>query len=140
MTGLRRRLRLWAAASLVMQSAWLFALMPLDCCAAHQPASAKPECHDEAPKPPDCHMEAAGAAACPMHQNAGHAGQSNPRCTMRASCNGPMTGLLSLLSAQGILPAAPALSAPVEARAATATLHEQLTRRFIPPDSPPPRA
>ena len=111
---LRQHLRAWAAISLVVQSAWVFALVPADCCAEHTPMA---------------------AASC--HEEGAHATDSD--CVMRGRCGGPMGALMSLLSAQAVLtpPAHTRLDASVST--SIAETREQLISRVIPPDSPPPR-
>ena len=134
--NLRRHLRVWAAVSLIAQSAWLFALVPRDCCAAHMSATAA--CHDEVTPVPHCPMEDSTGAACPMHR----AGETHPvadDCRMRADCNGPMSALLTLLSVQAVLPDAAAGLAAAAPTSHTVVLREQPLARFVPPDLPPPR-
>jgi hypothetical protein len=140
MKCLRRRLRVWAAASLVMQSAWLFALMPADCCAAHQPAKADTECHESPASPTGHHIEAAEGAVCPMHHGAGQANTSAPACSMRANCAGPMSALISMLAVHGILAEASSLAPPVAALTPPRLPLKHLTNLDPTPDSPPPRA
>ena len=131
----RRHLRAWAALSLVLQSAWLFALVPRDCCSAHTPA--EQACHEEVEKP-HCPMQSAAGEACPMHRTAApHSPQDD--CSMRGSCSGPMAALLSMLSAQAILSDAPRALATPRATVHVDSVVEQLITRFVPPDSPPPR-
>jgi hypothetical protein len=101
MFSLRRRLRLWAAAALVMQSVWVFVLLPGSCCAAHDKATPAPACHEETPVA-HCPLKATDGAACPMHGD--HQTEGRPRCTMTNGCDGPMAALLSLLSATGVVP------------------------------------
>ena len=71
MRALRRRLRLVVAAWLVFQVVSLAALVPLDCCDAHTPASAlrNERCHESAGSA-FCPMRARTGRACPMHQDA----------------------------------------------------------------------
>ena len=135
--NLRRHLRAWAALSLLLQSAWLFALVPRDCCAAHT-APAAQSCHEEVAPPPHCPMMSGDGAACPMHQTAAtHPAQDD--CSMRGTCSGPMGALLSLLSAQAILADGPrSVSQPAETVRLSSS-RERLVTLFVPPDSPPPR-
>jgi hypothetical protein len=113
--NLRQQLRAWALLPLLVQSAWLFALVPADCCAEHRPA-AMPSCHEE------------------------QTHSSDGECVMRGQCDGPMTALLSLLSAQAVLTPPPQTWSNASASLSFLAPPEQLLKRFIPPDSPPPRA
>ena len=72
----RRRLRLWVITWLLFQVASLSAVVPRDCCLAHRPAAPTDEqkCHE------------------PVSE----------QCVMRASCDGPLGVLLTLISNLGI--------------------------------------
>lgn len=113
MKAIRRRLRLWVAAWLVVQAASLSAFVPRDCCAAHRPASHQaPSCHESAPA---------------------------PHCSMRGECDGPMAALVTVLSNIGVLPAALTVSPDLHASPVRVRPLERLLSRLAPPDSPPPR-
>ena len=133
---IRRHLRTWTVLSLILQSAWLFALVPRDCCAAHiKPAESS--CHEE-PMALQCPMQAGDGTACPVHRTAAaHAATKD--CAMRGRCSGPMAGLLSLLSAQAILSDSPSVFAKPSGLPHLDGTHEQVVTLFVPPDSPPPR-
>jgi hypothetical protein len=143
MTTLRRRLRLWAVAWLVCQTALLVAFVPWDCCVAHKMTKVRAErsCHEPAPTAAACPMHgAANGAACPMHGD--HAKHEKPTssCSMRGTCQGPMAALLSLLSNYGPLSDPFDLVPDVRFVTAVSPLQEQLVVRLTPPESPPPRA
>src|SRR5918999_5778707 len=93
----RGRLRVIAITCLVFQVAWLTALVPRDCCAAHRPADrSERSCHQPVPKV-QCPMRSADGTPCPMHGG-------KTECSLRGSCSGPMASLLALLTNHGILP------------------------------------
>lgn len=135
--SVRRRLRSWTALTLVVQCAWLFAIVPSDCCAAHEAQPQDAPCHEEAP-PPHCAMEAANGAACPMHRGDAVPGRSN--CRMRTECGGPMSALLSLLAGRAILPAFAIATLDPPSTTLQTAVGAALPSRFVPPDAPPPRA
>ncbi len=153
MTTFRRHPRLWVTAWLVFQVASLSALVPRNCCAAHQPAAVKTEhsSHDSVPAT-DCPMLAADGTACPMHR--GHGGHGDHRehgessshedpsgeCSIRGRCAGPMASLLALLSNQGVLPEGVAALPDVESRSVSPAVRESVVSRLASPDPPPPRA
>ena len=112
MITLRRGLRLWATAWLVFQVATLSALVPRDCCFVHRPAAAEESCHKPAPV----------------------------KCAMRATCDGPMAALLTMLSNLGIPPAAIGVVPDLPSSQTTVTTRENLISDSTPPDPPPPRA
>ena len=117
MTGFRRGLQRWAVAGLLLQAAAFGALVPRDCCRAHthdRKEAAKPSCHTTAEKTDD-------------------------RCALRGTCDGPMTGMVALLSQLGVMPAPTA--APVDTGDTALVLAFVLEpdRLATPPDSPPPR-
>jgi hypothetical protein len=93
----------------------LLALVPVNCCADHMPVAA-----------PSCHEEQAYA--------------SDRECVMRGHCGGPMSALLSLLSAQAVLTAPCRTAVDTAVFETVIPTREQLVTRFVPPDSPPPRA
>ena len=150
MTTFRRHPRLWVTAWLVFQVASLSALVPRNCCAAHQPAAVKTEhsSHDSAAAT-DCPMLAADGTACPMHRGHGnhrergesssHEGPSG-ECSIRGRCDGPMASLLALLSNQGVLPEPVAGLPDVESYSVSPALPESVVSRLASPDPPPPRA
>jgi hypothetical protein len=111
---IRRSLRLWVAAWLVFQAASLSAIVPRECCLTHStPAPASEQkCHE------------------PVSE----------RCVMRASCDGPMAGLLTLIANLGIPTAAFGLAFDPPASSVPASVHEDPLGVPFRPDSPPPRA
>jgi hypothetical protein len=133
----RRQLRTFATLALVMQSAWVLAIVPLDCCAAHETPRAKPSCHEEVAAA-HCLMKDSQGAACPMHQK-GRAIPDQP-CRMKSTCSGPMAGLVALLTIQGVLPDTQSFGPVLTGVPYRGQSREQLTSRFVPPESPPPRA
>ena len=161
MACLRRNLRVFVTTWLMFQVAWLTALVPRNCCAAHRPA--EKSCHESAAAT-HCPMRDATGRPCPMHR--GHAGHDSPEpdpaehhhqtlgsahhtqtpsapssdCRLSGVCDGPMAALFALLSNHGILPEATEALPSVAARQVAPPVHESLTGRFEQPDSPPPRA
>lgn len=130
MTSLRRNLRPWVTAWLLCQVAALSALVPRDCCAAHRPATVEKQHggQDEAP--------------CPLHKETTTSADepSNPRCSMRGTCAGPMAGLAALLSNQGVLSEPFAMLPDLHESRITVPTRENLITRLAPPNPPPPRA
>ena len=143
MTGIRRHLRAYAMFWLLVQAAQVAALVPLDCCAAHQTSrtATRATCHQAAP--PHCPMADRGAQ-CPMHANHVQTGASTRipagECTMRGTCGGPLAALLVLLSNQGILTRLRTTTPAFDAQQMTLGIHERVTARLDSPDPPPPRA
>ena len=129
MAALRGRLRAFATTWLVFQVAWLAVLVPRDCCAAHRPAAAS--CHESAP------VEATAAAG---HHHATSAPSMPDDCRLTGACDGPMAGLLTLLSGHGILPSATAVPSHATVRPAWTPSLASVIPFFESPDSPPPRA
>ena len=101
MSPVRKHLRFWVVAWLVFQAVALSALVPRDCCAAHRPVPTEVACH-----------ETVGATA--HSSSEATVPDSGEECTMRGSCNGPMSALAALLGNQGILTDSSA--APLDAR------------------------
>ena len=151
MTALRQRVRLLAVTVLLLQLATLSAFVPRNCCPAHQARtiSAKP-CHEDAPAPAEyCPMRGSSGAACPMHASgqpseaSSHEHHSQPPtgdCSMRGTCNGPMSAMLNLLSTYGILPDQSAVAANDDHVLIATLAAVSPVRRFAPPEPPPPRA
>ena len=134
MATLRRRLRVLATAWLMLQVAWLTALVPRDCCDAHRVAAKG--CH-ESVTAPQCPMQAASGRPCPMHRGA----QETPAdCRLTGSCGGPMAAMFALLSNHGLLPSTATARPHADVRPVAAAVRGNLIDRFQPPDSPPPRA
>lgn len=109
----RRGLRLWVIAWLLFQAASLSAFVPRDCCLAHRPAAPTEEqkCHEPV----------------------------SDQCVMRASCDGPLGVLLTLMLNLGI-PGGPfGLFLDVHASALTSSLREKSVGNSFRPDPPPPR-
>ena len=152
MAFIRRRLRLAVTAWLVVQVALLSALVPRDCCAAHQAASQNERsCHEE--KPAEyCPMRGADGTPCPMHRGgrAGpdeHAADHNPsdrepasQCSIRGTCSGPGAALFALLSNHGVLPDAFEVFPDFDAHATGIRADASLIGRLASPDPPPPRS
>lgn len=140
MPAVRCGLRRWAVVCLLLQAAALGALVPRDCCKAHEhDTSRASSCHD-ARTAVQCPMRGPDGAACPMHR-----GDAAPRqpgtsdCALRGTCTGPMSGMVALLSQLGVMPAPTA--APVDTGDTALVLAFVLEpdRPATPPDSPPPR-
>ena len=143
MMVLRRRLRLWVGAWLVVQAASLSAFVPRDCCAAHR-TDAAPPASDHHATGAHCPMPAADGTPCPMHSgspgHAGHEQRPTPECSMRGACDGPMSGLAVLLSPHAILPDFVA-ALPPDAGASVAPVgFERLLGCLASLDPPPPRS
>jgi hypothetical protein len=158
MTILRRHVRLWATAWLVLQAASLSAFVPRDCCAAHRPEVAKPSCHEVAPQS-HCPMRAADGKPCPMHrapETAVHEGHGSHgdhdaagdptddrraperRCVIGGTCQGPTFALI--LSNPGLVPDA-TVTMPQLAIVEPASVFDRTPRAgFQPPHPRPPRA
>ena len=139
MTTIRRRLRLFVAAWLVIQAASLSALVPRECCAAHRQAhDAEPGCHEKA-APARCPMPAADGTPCPMHRTKDTAQRSDDTCSMRGTCDGPVAALLAQLSNYGLVTDSFELLPDLHVTSARIHPREHLTGRLAPPDPPPPR-
>jgi hypothetical protein len=162
MTVLRRRLRVAVAAWLLFQVASLSALVPRNCCAAHQTAARTARCHEPA-ESSYCPLRASTGAACPMHrkaqghheqaqvsEHAGHAqthpepataeSSQNDRCALQATCTAPMTALAVLLSTHGVMPAATGILPDRRDTPALQPRQKDLVNHLAVPDGPPPRA
>jgi hypothetical protein len=147
MTRLRHHLRFWVTTWLVFQVMSLSALVPRDCCAAHRLATEKEKtCHEEAAAThasadgAHCPMPGKTGETCPMHGTS-HDGQTPARkCTMQGTCNGPMAALFVIISNHGVLTEPPQLARDLTVAVAPRPGREELVSRFVPPDSPPPRA
>jgi hypothetical protein len=126
MTTIRRRLRFWVAAWLVFQAASLAALVPRTCCVPYQAAATD---------------RAANGTPCPMHQSGHHDAEQKPsdRCSMRATCDGPVAAMFALLSNYGVLSDSFLIVPDGHAGSVSLQTRENLTTRLAPPDSPPPR-
>lgn len=144
MTTIRRHLRLWATTWLVVQAGWVSALVPRDCCAAHQPATAhaNDSCHEPAAAA-HCPMPSADGTPCPMHRPAEpreHHQSSTNECALRGTCEGPMSALFALLSNHGILPDSAAAIPNIGIASTSLPARENIVGRRDSPDPPPPRA
>jgi hypothetical protein len=133
----RQHLRAWAIVSLLVQSAWLFAIVPADCCAAHTTATPERACHEEV-QASHCTMAHGGGAACPMHQ-AGTSPSSSDDCRLRGTCAGPMSAFLTLLAAHGVLPTPLETLTSLPLAGPSLDRVPQAVNHFVPPDAPPPR-
>ena len=142
MNSLRRRLRVWAAAWLLIQVASLSAFLPGDCCAAHASKAGAAKAHCDRPvKAAQCPMRAVDGAPCTMHADEHHQpAESMPQCSMRGACGGPAAALVVLLSNHGVLTASFAVSPDPTAGLVTDARRENLTGRLASPEPPPPRA
>ena len=149
MLALRHHLRFWVITWLVFQVVSLSALVPRDCCAAHRMATQKEKtCHDEATAAvhetadgDQCPMPGMEGQACPMHGTGHDNHQSQARkCTMQGRCDGPMAALFVIISNHGVLTEPPQLAHDLTVAVAPNPPREELLSRFVPPDSPPPRA
>ena len=161
MTVLRRRLRVAVAAWLLFQVASLSALVPRNCCSAHQTAARTARCHETA-ESSYCPTRASTGVPCPMHQKAqghheqaqvsehGHAqappdhasakSSQDDRCALRATCTAPMTALAVLLSNHGVMPAAIGVLPDHRDAPALQQCQKDLVNHLAVPDGPPPRA
>jgi hypothetical protein len=145
----RPRRHLFAAIWLAFQVAWLSAVVPRNCCAAHKPEES---CHETAASEV-CPMQAADGTPCPMHRRlaehdqhaaAGveHHHQPAPLttdCGIRSACDGPMSALFTLLSTIGVLPASAVTMPSLSPSADSLALRENVVGRLASPDAPPPR-
>ena len=141
MAALRGRLRVFATTWLMFQVAWLAALVPRDCCAAHRPVQlAETRCHETPPPPADHsgHGAAQPAVAASVHQAPAPA--LPVECRMSGLCDGPMAALATLLSSHGIMPASATSLPRLHANPAWVAFPQGVIGRFEPPDLPPPRA
>jgi hypothetical protein len=140
MAAVRCGLRRWVVVCLLLQAAALGALLPRDCCKAHEhDTSRASSCHD-ARTAVQCPMRGPDGAACPMHRDDAATNQiGTSDCALRGSCSGPMSGMVALLSQVGVMPSstAPAVDTGDTALVLACVLEPE--RRGTPPDSPPPR-
>jgi hypothetical protein len=143
MTTIRRRLRFWVAAWLLFQVASLSALVPRACCVPHRAAATdqEPDCHGNSAAS-QCPGHAGHATPCPMHTSDRHdrEEQTSDRCSMRATCDGPVAAMFALLSNYGVLSESFLILPDVHADSVSLQTRENLISRLAPPDSPPPRA
>lgn len=150
----RGTIRRVAAIWLMLQMAWLTALIPRDCCGAHRPgASQEAGCHSPG-SAAQCPMRAADGTPCPMHSaSVSHAthGHDAPaesrlpddppaRCSLRGACAGPMAALLVLLANHGVLPESTSAMPDVAVRSVVIAADDRTAGDLVPPDPPPPRA
>ena len=77
-----------------------------------------------------------------MHQSGRHDAEDRPndKCSMRATCDGPVAALFALLSNYGVLRDSITLLPDVHTGSVTLQTRQNLISRLAPPDSPPPRA
>jgi hypothetical protein len=66
--------------------------------------------------------------------------QTSDRCSMRATCDGPVAAMFALLSNYGVLSESFLILPDVHADSVSLQTRENLISRLAPPDSPPPRA
>jgi hypothetical protein len=143
MAALRRRLRLFAAAWIVLQATSLSAFVLLDACPTHLQATTaqEPSCHTKA-APAPCPMRAADGLPCPMHRGTVHDSDQTSRdvCSMRGTCDPPVAALVALLANHGVLTESSATLPDLPQSSASSDADEHLIGRLAPPESPPPRA
>lgn len=118
---LRRHLRAFAAAWVVLQSLSLAAFIPPSCCLGNVRSA-------QAPASSHCH-EGMG-----VHHESPASG-----CAMRAACGGQAAALLAALSNIGVLQDAVAV-ADSASGAPLSISRPQLIQQFHTPDAPPPRS
>lgn len=145
MSVLRRRLRLWVTAWLLVQVASLSAFVPRDCCARCRSAAEQPEQDDHEPAPATgSPVRDTDEPPCPMHRNAvsqDEQKQAADECVLRgACCDGTVEAIFPLLTYQGILPESVAALPRADVRRAGRAVHERVAGRLESPDPPPPRA
>ena len=136
----RAHLRSWIISTLLLQAAALGALVPRDCCTAHEHDTGRASsCHD-ARTAAQCPMRGPDGAACPMHRAAAATEQPGTSdCVLRGSCGGPMSGMVALLSQIGVMPSSTAAPVDTGDAALVLALVIEPERPDTPPDSPPPR-
>ena len=143
MTTIRRRLRFWVAAWLIFQVASLSALVPRACCVPYGAAATdqEPNCHQNSGAS-HCPVRTADGTLCPMHQSGHHGAEEQPsdRCSMRATCDGPVAAMFALLSNYGVLSHSFLIAPDAHAGSLSLQTRENLISRLAPPHSPPPRA
>jgi hypothetical protein len=139
MSALRRNLRAVATTWVILQVAWLTALVPRDCCLSHRPAKTAGHASHGA------RSEHAGhQTAMHHHQPAAvehHHDTSTPsnECRMAGRCDGPMAALFALLANQGVLPDVSSAVPDTDVRTTVAALQANPIGRVESPDAPPPR-
>jgi len=154
MSLVRRHLRRGVVVWLACHALTFSALVPRDCCAAHEhaamsspdgtAAAADAPCHEmatgrsmpQAVTVDHCDMPASDGAGCPMHR----AGASPVSCAMTGACHAPDAALASVLWQAAVAPSAPRLVTPVAALAPRAAFAALSLALALPPDSPPPRS
>jgi hypothetical protein len=144
MLTLRSYLRACTVLWLLCQTLSLAALVPTDCCAAHQvaSASASPDCHQAAAGSGQapCPMHTTAAGECPMHTaSTGVTPDSAERCAMRGLCNAPASALAMLIPVPGVLAVAPSV-ARFETSVPLVAIAPSMVQRALAHDIPPPRA
>jgi hypothetical protein len=107
---------------LVLQTTSLAAFVPRDCCKAHRP---------DPQETAACHKQAAATS---------HSSDDGNTCSMRATCQGPMAMLASLLPNHGVVPDTIAIQSELPAHTLASSLRERLIRRRPSPETPPPRS
>jgi hypothetical protein len=122
MARLRRRLRAFAAAWLVIHAAWLSAVVPPSCCRREAvPVPTQQAEHT-------CHDTAASRREPPAAD-----------CVLRAGCDPQGAAILGLLSGHGLMPSV-AVTAPAFAQSALSQVpRDSVLALLTPPDPPPPR-
>ena len=144
MGSMRRRLRFCSAAWLLFQTVSLTALVPRECCRAHQPAAIEPaNCHRQSSAPHDCAMHDHGMHDHgTMHHTPAADAANQPadgECSMRGTCQGPAATFLALLANNGVLTEPLAISPAMATRTLATIVRENAAGNPAEPDSPPPR-
>jgi hypothetical protein len=124
MKTIRRHLRAWATTWLVVQALSLSAFVPRDCCAAHS--------QHKMPAP----QTSADDPACPMHA----ANESDPECTLRGTCNGPMLALPLAPPGVGLASGSFTILPDITTSRSAVLYEARPAVADVLPDFPPPRA
>lgn len=158
MTLFRRYLRPCALAWFVLQAASLSALMPADCCTAHEPQPLRPLCHDASERRPDGAPDATSVghgthathgaqhgSTSPQPAHMDHAtghrdaapGSAAERCVIRGTCDGPP--LFTVFSQPGVVAGAPVVFPHLDPLPDAVAVSERSVARPDTPDPRPPR-
>jgi hypothetical protein len=143
MRSFRRRVRFSAVCWLLFQAASLSALVPLEGCTGRLASTTAQQQRCPARiGSTHCPMHAASAIPCPM--SSGSHGDADRRptdpCSMRGTCDAPVAALFALLSNHGVLTSSSEIFPEHPGTSIALRAAEDLTSRFTPPASPPPRA
>ena len=141
MALLRRYLRIWAAAWLILQGVAVSAFAPADCCARRRDAALRQDAATVAGET-HCPMRGADGSVCPMHRDGPAATGRSPEkneCAMRGTCNAPVDALATLLLNYGIPTAVVGTSIDRSIAEIPAAIRQHAEVLVGPPDAPPPR-